>query len=245
MTSFPSVFRPDPLPQKPPAQLPIFNSPLAAPTAPSAPTPKPSIPAQAPIISPAPIVPTPKPKAPASTTSESPPVATATPNTGSYNPPTWATVGKNGAAQNNYMIAPTKSSPNHKRFLLLTEDDYRIDLPLPNVPKVDVQALFERINKYGKLCNEYFLRGSCSMGDNCPFSHEGKLPHNQLIALSHRARTIACNSGSYCRVFDCYLGHHCLMDDCGRQNCRFAEYHNMDKVWLEILSVACQTLTQR
>ena len=230
MTSFPSVFRADPLPQKPPPHVPIFNSPLAVP---QAPTPKPSIPAPAPVSNTVPTAPTPKPKAPASTSSESPPVAAATPNTGSYNPPTWATVGKNGAAQNNYMIAPTKSSPSHKRFLLLTEDDYRIDPPLPNVPKVDVQALFERINKYGKLCNEYFLRGSCSMGDNCPFSHEGKLPHNQLIALSHRARTIACSSGSYCRVFDCYHGHHCSMDDCGRQYCKFTEYHNMDKVSFE------------
>jgi len=236
MIKFPSVFRTDPLPEKPlaAAQSTIVATPRPAPShvlaTPHVPTAPQVVPVRAPVPSVSPTIKTttPNPRQVTPATADQASNRSATPPDGTFTSPSWATVGKNGAVQNSYPIGPAKASAT-TRFIFLNEREERIDRPLPIIPKVDQQALWDRINKGGKVCNEHFLRGYCDKGGYCPFSHDGKLPPGQLKALAFRARTLACANGSSCRDFDCYMGHHCMMDDCGRENCNWSSWHNMNK----------------
>jgi hypothetical protein len=266
MIKFASVFRSEPLPDKPlvptptpaalpPPGLPHPQPPLFTPGGANRPivpqlsaTPQlqgiPAIPPQppAPIKQPS----QPKPAAgPGTATTSS---ATSTPSTtpgaisiatekpipraaspeDAFITPSWATVGKNGATLQNYAINPTKSGGAPLRSILLNGNEERIDRPLPPVSKADQQALWDRINQTGKVCNEHYLRGACDKGKSCTYSHEYKLTSGQLKALAYRARTLACANGGWCRDFDCYQGHHCMVDDCGK-DCHFKDWHNMDK----------------
>lgn len=265
MIKFSSVFRSEPLPDKPMA-------PMLAPTVP----PPPGIPPpQAPLFTPVganrPLVPQlsatpqlqgipavpPQPPAPVksnglqakpafapSTTTSAVSTPAITPSTTSiaiekpiartaspedaFMTPTWATVGKNGATLQSYAINPSKSGGALLRSILLNNSEERIDRPLPPVSKADQQALWDRINQTGKVCNEHYLKGTCDKGKSCPYSHEYKLSSGQLKALAYRARTLACANGAWCRDFECYQGHHCMVDDCGK-DCHFKEWHGMDK----------------
>jgi len=236
MIKFPSVFRTDPLPEKPLAAAPstIVATPRPAPPhvqpTPHVPTAPQVVPIRAPVPSVSPTIKTTTPNSRQVTPAHADQASnrSATPPDGTFTSPSWATVGKNGAVQNSYPIGPAKTSAT-TRFIFLNEREERIDRPLPIIPKVDQQALWDRINKGGKVCNEHFLRGYCDKGGYCPFSHDGKLPPGQLKALAFRARTLACANGSSCRDFDCYMGHHCMMDDCGRENCNWSSWHNMNK----------------
>lgn len=142
------------------------------------------------------------------------------------NEPTWAIVGKNGAA-NTYSIAPTKSF-QQKEPILYNRAGWRIDRPLPPVSKAEAQSLWDHINKKGKVCNEYHLKGACDNGDDCQYLHGTKLDAGQIKALRNRARLLSCPDEN-CTDFDCYQGHHCAKDNCGKDDCKFREWHGMDK----------------
>lgn len=160
-----------------------------------------------------------------SVASESQPVATVT----SSNPPKSTKLGKNGAPQiNNYSATP-KTTLSNMPYILLNKTGCRIDPPLPNVRPGDMVDLKRYIQDYGNLCKDLFLKGHCPYGSTCFYSH--KLPRNLLNALPLYARSKPCDSGSSCRVFDCYFGHHCQKGNCDmQQRCWFAKYHGMDKV---------------
>lgn len=139
------------------------------------------------------------------------------------NSTTWVTIAKKDSVQT---ISTTKTA-QHLKFIWLNGREERIDRPLPAVHKTHDQHLWDRIKNDGKVCNDYFLTGHCSKSDSCTFSHKGKLTTGQLSALAYRQRMLACKSGPECRDFDCYKGHHCMMDDCGRVDCKWS--HEKDK----------------
>jgi hypothetical protein len=221
MTKFASIFRQDPLPDKP-RVLEKPQSPAVIATLPSRsqqPTPPLTSPS---VTSIATIATTPA-------ISPSPPLTRAN---------TFAAIGGPAPAEKSISIAPTITPP--RKFLFLNSNQERVDPPMQKVPQGDISALFARINKK-KLCNEYFLRGKCFNKDvgSCDFDHDGKLSPNQLIALKNRTRRMACPMGTGCRDIGCYRGHICSFgEDCTAQLCPFDDHQH----YLEVVSLRLGTL---
>ncbi|KAK4224967.1 hypothetical protein QBC38DRAFT_484111 [Podospora fimiseda] len=60
-----------------------------------------------------------------------------------------------------------------------------------------------------KLCNNHYLRGPCSKGDQCHFEHKYKPTKDELVAIAFLTRLNPCSQGQDCDVEDCIYGHHC------------------------------------
>jgi hypothetical protein len=100
---------------------------------------------------------------------------------------------------------------------------HRVDPPL----QFDEKALGAM--KAKKLCNKYFLTGSCRYTD-CPHDHSPKLTTIELQTLRYIARLSPC-SNLYCENESCTAGHRCVQDPkCNHGKvCRWPpEMHNVD-----------------
>ncbi|KAH8906585.1 hypothetical protein BR93DRAFT_968175 [Coniochaeta sp. PMI_546] len=60
-----------------------------------------------------------------------------------------------------------------------------------------------------KLCNNHYLRGPCSKGDECCFEHKYRPSPEEIVAIAFLARLNPCTSGQDCEVENCIYGHHC------------------------------------
>ncbi|OCK74858.1 C-x8-C-x5-C-x3-H type zinc finger protein [Lepidopterella palustris CBS 459.81] len=209
---FDSVFRSDPLPEKPTMIPSILPTMMSSTTSPSFSTVSPK---QTPVYATANLAPRPALQALAGLKSPTPPVES-----------TWATVGKAGAVdKKNISIAPAKAAP--RKYILLNAYDQRLDQPLAKADRVSVDNLHQRIQKQ-KVCNDFHLTGKCDTA-YCPYSHGPKLTAMETLALRHKARGRSCPKWSDCRDIDCYYGHCCPNDDCHYQECYFKDLHNIDK----------------
>lgn len=140
----------------------------------------------------------------------------------------WATVGKTGMTSKSISIAPVK--PKERKFVLLNAYDQRIDEKLAKVERGALERFHAKIAKQ-KMCNEYHLKGACTLGPTCPYGHGEKLAPVDRLALQHKARNIPCSFLSDCREATCYYGHNCPYDECSRgDNCYFSMTHDMDRV---------------
>lgn len=73
------------------------------------------------------------------------------------------------------------------------------------------QAALDNIKKRkdnNKLCNNHYLRGPCSKGDECCFEHKYKPSPDEILAIAYLARLNPCTSGQECDVENCIYGHH-------------------------------------
>lgn len=73
------------------------------------------------------------------------------------------------------------------------------------------QAALDNIKKRkdsNKLCNNHYLRGPCSKGDECCFEHKYKPSPEEVVAIAFLARLNPCTSGQDCEVENCIYGHH-------------------------------------
>ncbi|KAF1350901.1 hypothetical protein BDV97DRAFT_397882 [Delphinella strobiligena] len=138
----------------------------------------------------------------------------------------WATVGKATPGQKSINIAP-KRSVNRKN-IILNQYDERLDADLPKADTSAQQRLFERTKKR-KVCNSYHLRGKCEAGQYCDYDHGERLSPGEQLALKHRARTRSCPDKSGCRDFDCTNGHVCPYGTaCYNDGCWFQDVHDID-----------------
>ncbi|KAK3674688.1 hypothetical protein LTR78_005410 [Recurvomyces mirabilis] len=140
----------------------------------------------------------------------------------------WATIGKTGAPSKSIDIAP-KKTPTRKNLMLNAHDE-RLDLPLPEQDSKAYQRFADKVKLTGNICNNYHLVGKCKSGEYCDYHHGEKLSPGELLVLKHKARSLACTQKSYCRNFNCFLGHHCKYGHaCDNPECRFEGTHgNMD-----------------
>lgn len=208
----PSVFRSEPLPERP---VSVATPPLPS-TAPSRTSSVPSgmsVVTQAVQQAPAKAPSLPKPASPA-------PSVDSTQSS-------WAAVGR-APGQKSIVIAPEK--PANRRFMLLNQHEERLDIPIPKADPSAQQRLFDRTAKR-KVCNNFHLRGKCEAGEYCDYSHAPKLTPGEQLALKHRARTRSCPQRSYCRDVDCTNGHVCPYGDgCFHDGCWFQDVHDVEKV---------------
>ncbi|EKG09369.1 Zinc finger CCCH-type protein [Macrophomina phaseolina MS6] len=138
-----------------------------------------------------------------------------------------ATVRKKGMNTKDISIAPVK--PRERKFVLLNAYDQRIDEKLAKVERDALDRFHAKIQKQ-KMCNEYHLKGSCSLGGSCPYHHGEKLSPVERLVLQHKVRNIPCSFLNNCREVNCYYGHNCPYDECSRgNNCYFSMTHDMDK----------------
>ncbi|KAB5585455.1 hypothetical protein GE09DRAFT_1166302 [Coniochaeta sp. 2T2.1] len=92
--------------------------------------------------------------------------------------------------------------------------------------KVEPEAL-ERIKKrkdHNKLCNNHYLRGPCSKGNDCVFEHKYKPTEDEIVAIAFLTRLNPCTSGQDCEIENCIYGHHCptIKDNvCMHGYCKF------------------------
>ena len=145
-------------------------------------------------------------------------------------PSSWAAMSKSGASTGKTIdITPAKKAP--RKHILLNSNYDRLDEPLPPVQQQYVKKFNERIRDKN-CCNNYHLKGFCSNGDGCNFQHGDRLSDGEQRVLRHKARSIKCNSGSWCEEFDCPYGHRCKFGgkDCSNDECRFFDTHHVDPV---------------
>lgn len=126
-------------------------------------------------------------------------------------PSTWAAVGNNDTVPKTINIASTK--PTVRKAIFLNGDQHRIDTALPKADESASRAVQSRIKHQGKLCNTWHLNNRCnnSSGSGCEFSHEPKLSTAERNALRHKARELPCFKSGSCRDYDCTVS--LLVDD--------------------------------
>ncbi|KAI8960861.1 hypothetical protein F5Y11DRAFT_328357 [Daldinia sp. FL1419] len=79
------------------------------------------------------------------------------------------------------------------------------------VIKINLTVL-ERLRKRkdkNRLCNNHFLRGPCTRGKECNFTHNYSPTDEEKKAIAWFARTNRCAAGQNCTNSDCIYGHHC------------------------------------
>ncbi|KAH7021115.1 uncharacterized protein B0I36DRAFT_367558 [Microdochium trichocladiopsis] len=102
-----------------------------------------------------------------------------------------------------------------------------LDAPIPlNQSVLDT---VKKRKESSKLCNNHYLRGPCTKGDDCCFEHNYKPNKEELNAIAFLARLNPCTSGQECDVDNCIYGHHCpsvVNNVCVHPFCKFrAEEH--------------------
>jgi hypothetical protein len=144
---------------------------------------------------------------------------------------TWASaVVGNGTTEKNITVTRHKK-PAVIRFILYNYEGYRVDTTLPPPTSNDVHNLHALMGQ-GKLCNEYFLKGKCTM-TQCKYLHTGKLTAGELNALKHKARKLSCTKKIGCDDYGCYCGHVCPYErnsKCSKEGCHFEDVHGIDRV---------------
>jgi hypothetical protein len=167
-----------------------------------------------------------------------PKAATPIPSEGS----SWATVGK--GAPKTINIAGKKAA--NRKFIILNAYDERLDSALPRADPAATIRLSERV-KHKKVCNNYHLNGKCEAGKYCDYDHGERLSPGEQLVLKQRARNRSCPDRGECRDFDCTNGHVCPYGkDCYNDNCWFQDVHDVDTVsFFFILLYASQYTTTR
>ncbi|KAJ9137005.1 CCCH zinc finger dna binding protein [Coniochaeta hoffmannii] len=97
-----------------------------------------------------------------------------------------------------------------------------LDSPL-NVSQAALDNVKKRKDS-DKLCNNHYLRGPCSKGDDCCFEHKYKPTNEEVVAIAYLTRLNPCTAGQDCDVDNCIYGHHCptVRDGrCTHPNCKF------------------------
>ncbi|KAI0156502.1 hypothetical protein GGR57DRAFT_463599 [Xylariaceae sp. FL1272] len=82
-----------------------------------------------------------------------------------------------------------------------------LDTPIP-LTQVALDTIKKRKDT-NKLCNNHFLRGPCSKGDECCFVHDYRPNKDEKNAIAFLARLNPCTNGQDCDVDNCIYGHHC------------------------------------
>lgn len=79
-------------------------------------------------------------------------------------------------------------------------------------PPIQVNpAALERLKKRkgsDKLCNNHFLRGPCTKGDECDFEHNYNPTKEEKAVIALFARLSPCTKGQECDIDNCIYGHH-------------------------------------
>ncbi|KAJ1325008.1 cleavage and polyadenylation specificity factor subunit 4 [Microdochium nivale] len=108
-----------------------------------------------------------------------------------------------------------------------------LDVPIPLS-----QSVLDTVKKRkesSKLCNNHYLRGPCTKGEDCCFEHNYKPNKEELNAIAFLARLNPCTSGQECDVDNCIYGHHCpsvVNNACVHPFCKFrAEEHPPGTKW--------------
>ncbi|KAI0845787.1 hypothetical protein F5Y00DRAFT_272692 [Daldinia vernicosa] len=89
------------------------------------------------------------------------------------------------------------------------------------------QVVLERLRKRKdchRLCNNHFLRGPCTRGKECNFTHDYSPTEEEKKAIAIFARSNRCILGQECKTMDCIYGHHCpcVTDGiCLHPHCKF------------------------
>ncbi|KAI4759512.1 hypothetical protein E4T52_08346 [Aureobasidium sp. EXF-3400] len=136
----------------------------------------------------------------------------------------WATVGK--GAPKTINIAGKKAA--NRKFIILNAYDERLDSALPRADPAATIRLSERV-KHKKVCNNYHLNGKCEAGKYCDYDHGERLSPGEQLVLKQRARNRSCPDRGECRDFDCTNGHVCPYGkDCYNDNCWFQDVHDVD-----------------
>lgn len=76
-----------------------------------------------------------------------------------------------------------------------------------NVNQIVLETVKKRKDS-NKLCNNHFLRGPCTKGDNCTFVHKYKPTPDEIDAIAFLTRLNPCTLGQECEADDCIYGHH-------------------------------------
>ncbi|KAI1102014.1 hypothetical protein F4804DRAFT_354043 [Jackrogersella minutella] len=93
--------------------------------------------------------------------------------------------------------------------------------------KVNV-AVVEKLKKRKdseKLCNNHFLRGPCSRGDDCDFVHNYCPTKEEKKVIELFSRLNRCCKGQDCQTTNCIYGHNCpsIIDGvCQSSRCKFS-----------------------
>lgn len=114
---------------------------------------------------------------------------------------------KNGAAAASAAAATLTITTPHPKL----EEWYPGERGLDATLTITATVL-ERIKRRSgsnKLCNNHYLRGPCSKGDECGFEHSYKATDEDMKAIKYLARLSACTSGQECESEYCIYGHHC------------------------------------
>ncbi|KAI1328047.1 C-x8-C-x5-C-x3-H type zinc finger protein-like protein [Xylariaceae sp. FL0255] len=82
-----------------------------------------------------------------------------------------------------------------------------IDPPIP-LNQMALETIKKRKDN-NKLCNNHFLRGPCSKGNECCFVHDYSPNKDEKNAIAFLARLNPCTNGQDCDVDNCIYGHHC------------------------------------
>lgn len=81
-----------------------------------------------------------------------------------------------------------------------------LDSPL-NVSQAALDNVKKRKDS-DKLCNNHYLRGPCSKGDDCCFEHNYRPTSEEVVAIAYLTRLNPCTAGQECDVDNCIYGHH-------------------------------------
>ena len=206
----PSVFRAQPLPDRP-----SLDSGVVLPQRSAL---SPSIP----VVDPAPIAaPIAKPNPP--------PTTSPTPSGGSEES-TWARVSKAGAGAREINVASKKQAAAGPRFILLNAYDERLDAALPKQDTGARNRLFDRTNKK-KVCNAYHIYGRCDNQAFCDYDHGERLTPSERLSLMYFARKRCCPYKSDCRDVKCLFGHLCPYQEycTDPMDCYFRDVHHVER----------------
>lgn len=144
----------------------------------------------------------------------------------------WAAVGKSGPAPKTINIAPKRTPPPRKYYLVNVNSE-RLDEELPRWDPSAEKRFVNRVTRAGRnCCNHYHLKGSCPDETYCDYTHGDRLNPAELLVLRHKARSLKCANGTYCYDPECFFGHHCRFGKaCHNPSaCRFADSHHVDLV---------------
>ena len=147
-----------------------------------------------------------------------------------------STSGPNGAPRHRKSSPDTGTKPPRSlgKMIHLNKDYQRIDPPLPAATESGKVGYARRV-RVKQFCHDYQLLGRC-LSASCSFDHEPVAPELLLI-LKHQLRKLPCVQRLSCRSFDCYYGHTCPEQGCGRgKRCKFgALQHDVDNTTVRVL----------
>lgn len=125
------------------------------------------------------------------------------------------------------MDTSPSTEPHRYSFVFQNSKGQRVDVP--QELDVSLGLINELRNRKPRLCNTFYLKGSCNM-EACPYDHTTALSNRELEALMCLSRSVRCPQGSACADTKCTKGHMCANGrKCKHGNdCRFADFHGMD-----------------